>query len=31
MTDFRDIAEAVPPHYTEYIGAQILDQLERAA
>lgn len=31
MTDFRDIAEAVPPAYTEWIGAQLLDQLEAAA
>jgi DNA (cytosine-5)-methyltransferase 1 len=28
MTDFRDIAEAVPPAYTEFIGAQLLDLLE---
>jgi DNA (cytosine-5)-methyltransferase 1 len=31
MTDFRDIAEAVPPAYTEWIGLQLLDQLEVAA
>lgn len=31
MTDFRDIAEAVPPAYTQWIGAQLLDQLEVAA
>ncbi|HET6915525.1 MAG TPA: hypothetical protein VFH56_05490 [Acidimicrobiales bacterium] len=31
MTDFRDIAEAIPPAYTEFIGAQLIDALERAA
>ena len=31
MTDWRHIAEAVPPAYTEYIGAQLLDALERVA
>ncbi|TDE03444.1 DNA cytosine methyltransferase [Jiangella asiatica] len=31
MTDFRDIAEAIPPAYTECIGGQLLDYLERAA
>lgn len=23
MTDFRDVAEAVPPAYTEYLGEQL--------
>jgi DNA (cytosine-5)-methyltransferase 1 len=27
MTDFRDIAEAVPPAYTEYLGDQLLTVL----
>lgn len=27
MTDFRDVAEAVPPAYTEYLGGQLLDAL----
>jgi DNA (cytosine-5)-methyltransferase 1 len=31
MTDFRDIAEAIPPAYTEYLGGQIVDQLEAVA
>lgn len=31
MTDFRDIAESIPPAYTEYLGGQLLDALERAA
>jgi hypothetical protein len=31
MTDFRDVAESVPPHYTEFIGSQVIDALERAA
>jgi DNA (cytosine-5)-methyltransferase 1 len=31
MTDFRDLAEAVPPSYTEFLGGQLLDALERAA
>lgn len=31
MTDFRDIAEAVPPAYTEFIGRQLIDALEVAA
>lgn len=31
MTDFRDIAEAVPPAMTQFIGGQLLDYLERAA
>ena len=31
MTDFRDIAESVPPAYTEYLGSQLLDWLEAAA
>lgn len=31
MTDFRDIAEAIPPAYTAYIGQQLVDYLERAA
>lgn len=31
MTDWRDIAEAVPPAYAEYIGGQLIDWLEVAA
>jgi DNA (cytosine-5)-methyltransferase 1 len=31
MTDFRDIAESIPPAYTEYLGAQLIDALEAAA
>jgi DNA (cytosine-5)-methyltransferase 1 len=31
MTDFRDVAESVPPAYCEYLGGQLLEQLERAA
>jgi DNA (cytosine-5)-methyltransferase 1 len=31
MTDFRDIAEAVPPAYSEYLGAQLIDYLKAAA
>lgn len=31
MTDFRDIAESIPPAFTEYLGGQLLEQLERAA
>lgn len=31
MTDFRDIAESIPPAYTEFIGGQLIDQLEAAA
>jgi DNA (cytosine-5)-methyltransferase 1 len=31
MTDFRDIAEAIPPAYTEFLGAQLIEQLDRAA
>jgi DNA (cytosine-5)-methyltransferase 1 len=31
MTDFRDIAESIPPAYTEYLGGQLLDALEAAA
>ena len=28
MTDWRDVAEAIPPAYTEYIGEQLLTHLE---
>jgi DNA (cytosine-5)-methyltransferase 1 len=31
MTDFRDIAEAVPPPYTEFIGRRLLAHLEEVA
>jgi DNA (cytosine-5)-methyltransferase 1 len=31
MTDFRDIAECIPPAYTEFIGSQILGQLAQVA
>jgi DNA (cytosine-5)-methyltransferase 1 len=31
MTDFRDIAEAVPPAFTEYLGSQLVDWLRAAA
>ncbi len=31
MTDFRDIAESIPPAYTEYLGRQLIDQLEAVA
>jgi DNA (cytosine-5)-methyltransferase 1 len=31
MTDFRDIAEAIPPSYCEFLGSQLVDALERAA
>jgi DNA (cytosine-5)-methyltransferase 1 len=31
MTDFRDIAESIPPAYTEYLGGQLMDALERVA
>lgn len=27
MTDWRDLAEAIPPAYTEFIGAQLIDHL----
>jgi len=27
MTDFRDIAESVPPHYCEFLGRQLLEVL----
>lgn len=30
MTDWRDVAEAVPPAYTELIGTQLLQHLEEA-
>lgn len=29
MTDWADITEAIPPAYTEWIGAQLLDHLAR--
>lgn len=31
MSRWDDLADAIPPAYTEYIGAQLLDHLERAA
>jgi DNA (cytosine-5)-methyltransferase 1 len=31
MTEWDDLADAIPPVYTEYLGAQILDQLEATA
>jgi DNA (cytosine-5)-methyltransferase 1 len=31
MRDREDLAEAVPPAYTEYLGRQLLDQAEAAA
>ena len=31
MTDFRDIAESIPPAYTEFLGAQLIDFLEAEA
>ena len=31
MTRWDDLADAIPPAYTEYIGAQLLDQLEAVA
>lgn len=31
MTDREDVADAIPPVYTEYIGAQLLDYLAVAA
>lgn len=31
MTAWEDVTEAVPPAYTEWIGKQLLDQLEVAA
>jgi DNA (cytosine-5)-methyltransferase 1 len=30
MTKRDDVSEAIPPGYTEYIGAQLIDQLRRA-
>jgi hypothetical protein len=27
----RDLSEAIPPAYTEYLGQQLIDQLEAAA
>jgi DNA (cytosine-5)-methyltransferase 1 len=27
MTDFRDVAEAIPPAYTEFLGGQLVDYL----
>lgn len=29
MTDREDVADAIPPAYTEYLGEQLLDQLAR--
>jgi len=31
MTDWRDVAEAIPPAYTEYVGHQLMHYLEAAA
>ena len=31
MTKPGDVSDAIPPNYTEYIGGQLIDQLERAA
>jgi DNA (cytosine-5)-methyltransferase 1 len=31
MTDFRDVAEGIPPVYTEYLGGQLIDQWRAAA
>lgn len=31
MTDWRDVAEAIPPAYTEHIGVQLLHALTHAA
>ena len=31
MTDFRDIAEAIPPAYTEHIGRQLITHMEKSA
>lgn len=31
MTEWSDLADAVPPSYTEYVGAQLLASLELAA
>ncbi|HEY9411146.1 MAG TPA: hypothetical protein VIP77_16320, partial [Jiangellaceae bacterium] len=31
MTDWDDIADAVPPAYTHFLGTQLLDRLETAA
>jgi DNA (cytosine-5)-methyltransferase 1 len=31
MTDWRDLAEAIPPAYTEFIGEQLLDHVRAAA
>lgn len=31
MSDWRDLAEAVPPAYTEYIGGQLIDYMAAAA
>jgi DNA (cytosine-5)-methyltransferase 1 len=31
MSKWDDLADAIPPAYTEHIGAQLLDALERAA
>lgn len=31
MTDWRDIAEAIPPAYTEFIGEQLMDHVKGVA
>jgi hypothetical protein len=31
MTDFRDIAESIPPAYTRFLGEQLADVLAVAA
>lgn len=31
MTDFRDVAESIPPAYTEYLGGQLIDYLAAVA
>jgi len=31
MTDWRDLAEAIPPAYTEHVGAQLIRHLAVAA
>jgi len=31
MRDRRDLSDAIPPNYTEYLGWQLLDEMERRA
>ena len=31
MTKPGDVSDAIPPNYTEYVGGQLIDALERAA